>query len=508
MPDEIRQVAEVPRTLSGKLLEVPVKRILMGADPAKAASRESLANPSALDWFVELRPRVPMNDDRVSFAGEGLSAELLPVEELADCAATALGADGEADPLLRHRRRLHAAPRGDRRALRGAPAPRADHERLAAGLRAARRGACRRQRRGGRVPRLRPRAEAPVLGRATLLYADWHDDGISLDMLGEHVRMSQVPPTFSLWSPTFHNPTGLTLTHEERWDIGRLMLQSGITMVEDDTYGPLRFEGEPVPTMFRIFGQRPIYSASLSTIVAPGLRVGVWIVPDELSGELATRANDLYISPALLGQATVFELMQRGATTRTSSSSPPGCASGATCSSPRSRSTCRRPTWTRPEGGIFLLLRLPPGTDARAVLDAAEGVEATGGAEFMGLPNSIRLNYGAPALDEIEEGVERSLAPSTGTRVPAGARVAGVGHPTNNGRRGRHAKVSDTSPTSVLDARKIPEMQCFSKCRRLTWAVDRRVARRCRSPREPGLRSRRARARSRAAGSRRCPRRS
>ena len=47
---------------------------------------------------------------------------------------------------------------------------------------------------------------------ATLLYADWHDDGIALDMLAEQMRMSQIPPTFSLWSPTFHNPTGLTLT--------------------------------------------------------------------------------------------------------------------------------------------------------------------------------------------------------------------------------------------------------------------------------------------------------
>ncbi|MFL5825319.1 MAG: acetoacetate--CoA ligase [Thermoleophilaceae bacterium] len=54
VPDEISQIAEVPRTLSGKVLEVPVKRILMGADPAKAASRDSLANPAALDHFVEL----------------------------------------------------------------------------------------------------------------------------------------------------------------------------------------------------------------------------------------------------------------------------------------------------------------------------------------------------------------------------------------------------------------------------------------------------------------------
>jgi acetoacetyl-CoA synthetase len=54
VPDEIRQIDEVPRTLSGKVLEVPVKRILMGTPPEKAASRESLANPEALDYFVAL----------------------------------------------------------------------------------------------------------------------------------------------------------------------------------------------------------------------------------------------------------------------------------------------------------------------------------------------------------------------------------------------------------------------------------------------------------------------
>ncbi len=54
VPDEIREIAEVPRTLSGKVLEVPVKRILTGTAPEKAASRESLANPKALDYFVEL----------------------------------------------------------------------------------------------------------------------------------------------------------------------------------------------------------------------------------------------------------------------------------------------------------------------------------------------------------------------------------------------------------------------------------------------------------------------
>jgi acetoacetyl-CoA synthetase len=58
VPDEITAVPAVPRTLSGKLLEVPVKRILMGAEPATVASRDSLANPEALDWFVSQRAPV------------------------------------------------------------------------------------------------------------------------------------------------------------------------------------------------------------------------------------------------------------------------------------------------------------------------------------------------------------------------------------------------------------------------------------------------------------------
>jgi acetoacetyl-CoA synthetase len=53
VPNEVIAIPEVPRTLSGKALEVPVKRVLMGEPPEKAASRESLANPEAFDWFVQ-----------------------------------------------------------------------------------------------------------------------------------------------------------------------------------------------------------------------------------------------------------------------------------------------------------------------------------------------------------------------------------------------------------------------------------------------------------------------
>jgi acetoacetyl-CoA synthetase len=58
VPDEVFQIEEVPRTLSGKVLEVPVKRILMGTPAGKAASRDSLANPASLDYFTEMAGRL------------------------------------------------------------------------------------------------------------------------------------------------------------------------------------------------------------------------------------------------------------------------------------------------------------------------------------------------------------------------------------------------------------------------------------------------------------------
>jgi acetoacetyl-CoA synthetase len=52
LPDDIVQVAEVPRTLSGKKLEVPVKKLLLGGDPARVVNRDSMANPGSFDAFI------------------------------------------------------------------------------------------------------------------------------------------------------------------------------------------------------------------------------------------------------------------------------------------------------------------------------------------------------------------------------------------------------------------------------------------------------------------------
>ena len=64
------RIEAVPRTLSGKKLEVPVKKVLMGGDPDKAASRDSLANPEAFDWFVTYASSGPIDASRRSSSAE------------------------------------------------------------------------------------------------------------------------------------------------------------------------------------------------------------------------------------------------------------------------------------------------------------------------------------------------------------------------------------------------------------------------------------------------------
>ena len=115
VPSEVRAIAEVPRTLSGKVLEVPVKRILMGEAPERAASRESLANPKALDPFVELA-RERALERRRERAGErlGRGGPGASISAAARPARRAAPASPAASAAARHWRwRLRTGPVAD-----------------------------------------------------------------------------------------------------------------------------------------------------------------------------------------------------------------------------------------------------------------------------------------------------------------------------------------------------------------------------------------------------------
>ena len=157
-------------------------------------------------------------------------------------------------------------------------------------------------------------------------------------------------------------------------------------MVEDDTYGLLRFEGEALPTLFELSEHQIVYSTSLSTIIAPGLRVGAFILPDALAGELANTANSTYISPVLLAQATVFEFMQRGSLEPHVEMLRERLVERRDATLAALEQHFEGAAWTRPEGGFFIMLVLPPGTNAKFVVDGAEGVTATGRRGFRRAP--------------------------------------------------------------------------------------------------------------------------
>ena len=143
-------------------------------------------------------------------------------------------------------------------------------------------------------------------------------------------------------------------------------------MLEDDPYGLVRFEGEHAAVALRPLRRAAIiYSSSFSKTIAPGLRVGWYVLPEALASETSRTRPSTYITPVLLDQAIVYEFIRRG-------NFEPNLvrvngllkAPGATRCSRRSCADLPAARWTRPEGGYFIWLELPRGhVDAASVLE-------------------------------------------------------------------------------------------------------------------------------------------
>jgi 2-aminoadipate transaminase len=350
--------------------------------------------------------------DGNAFAGDGFDAELLPVEELADCAASVLAGDGK--------RILSYGPGAGYTPLRELIAEWFGvHPRRVLvtngslqGL-----GLLARQLAQGR-PVV---AEYPVNERMerTLLDAGAVLTSVEIDAAGLNVAELRQQlaeyrrPVLIYTIPSFHNPTGYTMAVDRRRFLVELVRAhneretEGIVLVEDDAYGLTRFEGERLPALFDLSAKTAVYSSSFSTTIAPGLRVGWLILPDALAVRLAEIATATYITPALLGQATAYEFIRRGSfephLTRL-----------------RESLKLRRDalldalaehfpdgTWSRPEGGFFVWLELPAGTDTRPLVERAQLNSAVPGTAFASTANALRLSYAGGSPEEVAAGVER-----------------------------------------------------------------------------------------------------
>jgi 2-aminoadipate transaminase len=358
--------------------------------------------------------------DTISFARGIPAPECLPVEELADCARAVIGRDGHTV--------LSYGPVGGYGPLREWIAER--H-----GVEPARilitNGSLQgfvflaQQLGGARVLIERPTYDRPlqILRRLGIdvVSLPMDDEGLDPDALERELRTG-TRPGFLYTIPTFQNPSGRTLSRERRRRVVELAREHDLLVLEDDPYGLVRFEGEPQATLFELDGgERVVYSSSFSKTVAPGVRVGYFVLPAELERELEATAVQTYITPALLGQATVYEFVRRG-NFETNLERVRGLlrARRDAMLDALERDFTGDTRWNRPEGGYFLWLELAEEIDTAEQLGhAAEaGVTFVPGADFGGGAATARLAYSYVTPEEIGEGVRR-LAALVGQPVPA-----------------------------------------------------------------------------------------
>ncbi|KAB2968377.1 MAG: PLP-dependent aminotransferase family protein [Thermoanaerobaculia bacterium] len=249
------------------------------------------------------------------------------------------------------------------------------------------------------------------------------EDGIDTDRLEIALRSG---PKFVYVLPNFQNPAGVTLSLERRRRLIELASHYGVPIVEDDPYGQLRYEGSHQPPLvvldaeFHGTGNHThayrgdlIYLGTLSKTLAPGLRIGWVVAPEEVVDKLVQLKQGADLHTATFTQMVAWETARGGFLDRhvrrlrdayrvrrdamlsaLERHFPPGVE------------------WTHPQGGLFLWITMPPPLDSARMLPRAleAGVAYVPGHSFHALgggEGSMRMNFSYCAPEVIEEGVRR-----------------------------------------------------------------------------------------------------
>ena len=211
--------------------------------------------------------------------------------------------------------------------------------------------------------------------------------------------------------PDFQNPSGESLTLEERKMLADLAEEYGFLIVEDSPYRELRYEGEHIPTIYSLAHDRVIHLGSFSKIFAPGFRLGWAIAHPDILDKIYVCKQSLDLCPPIFDQYVAAEFLESGRLDENLKKSvllykekrdlllslldeymPEGVK------------------WTRPEGGLFLFLTLPEGFDAVAFYDQAlsAGVAYVAGEFFhpdRSGKNTMRLNFSFMSPEKIIAGI-------------------------------------------------------------------------------------------------------
>jgi 2-aminoadipate transaminase len=255
--------------------------------------------------------------------------------------------------------------------------------------------------------------------QADIVHVAMDDDGLIPDALEEAIRRTAASgrrAKFLYTVPNYHNPAGVTLAAGRRHRILDICRRADLLVVEDNPYGLLGFDGEPMRALRADDAEGVVYLGTFSKTFAAGVRVGWAVAPAAIRDKLILAAESAVLCHSSFAQLTVREYLatqswreqikvfrelyreRRDATLEAlSGMMPPGCH------------------WTRPAGGFYVWLRLPDGINSKAMLPRAISsrvayVPGTGFYADGSGGQYARLCYSLPAPDRITEGIRRLAA--------------------------------------------------------------------------------------------------
>lgn len=256
--------------------------------------------------------------------------------------------------------------------------------------------------------------------QAEAVQIDLDEDGMRIDLLEQELdRLDAegIKPKFIYTIPTFQNPAGVTMSLERRKRLIEIARERELLVLEDNPYGMLRYDGEPLPTLRELDGGNyVIYLGTFSKIFAPGLRMGWLEGPSPVIEKcnIAKAAADLNSSgPGQFLITTYFEQADWRDWVRT--------AAGIYKSRRDAMLTAMEryfppeATWTKPDGGLFIWATLPDmidTTDLLALALRSNVAFVPGAGAYLGSGesrgnNAMRLNFSGVPEERITEGIRR-----------------------------------------------------------------------------------------------------
>src|SRR3954471_21166475 len=253
--------------------------------------------------------------------------------------------------------------------------------------------------------------------QAEVVQIEVDEEGMRIDVLEELIeRLGREGrrPKFVYSVPSFQNPAGVTMSLERRVRLVELAAQHEMLVVEDNPYGLLRYEGEPLPPLYQLDGgDFVIYIGTFSKILSPGIRLGWAVTPPPVMEKVVLGKQAADLCTSTLTQYFLREYFREG-NWRQYIESLVEIYRGRrdTMLAALAEHFPVAATWTEPQGGLFIWATLPAYIDtgdllAKALREnvafvpgAAAYVDGRGG-------SSMRLNFSASGPDEIREGIKR-----------------------------------------------------------------------------------------------------